>query len=1682
MQKDIKPIQEQPYYQSGNQMIYSTQPLQPIQPDLSSQQASLMQGQMQTQGRPVYSNSAEPQPLHASATGRMPQYHGGTSYITSTYTQGPTTEVTSRFPTHSYHMQQPGQFMPNGNMQFQSYGNIKYAPRGSQFPPQPVYIVQPGNYASNVVLAQQMQSNPSHQIQNSQQQHMYPQMANVHSSPSAISMMPPPPAEQAAQPKKRPAIKLTDPNTGKDLTNEILAKKKEKAVVPPPAPNPDENIKAKTAALFAAKVAEKIAGSTHQPENPAEVEKDSEAAKTSADLAVVVPSAESTVVIEQDSSLMEGKDTVLVESLDAAAKDVPLVAEKVEETLTAAVEESYVLVKNPEVDVITDEDVIDNDDDVTGKETEKETNNQVVVEEETIVQTPEVALNTESEAAEQLISEPPKVEAAKPDVSETTNTEDRTEKKVEEVIKKVESMELQDQTAKKEEMKTEEKKDIEVKSENVTIKEDSKVVVDVPKEVSKENTEVADKKGSTSYPDDSKKIEKKELSKPKEAVTKEAASRRFEPAFSTKTEESLKSQVPSKPKDAPVKTAEHVVKKPEIKKKDSVETTTNGNDDSAKSSLNNVVKKKKGKSRYKDFDAKENNDMLSAFVDAPAEIAPEVPKATKVVEKPPEETTWEDKDIEKEDIRGEDAEEEVPVPKTVETKILKSEDPALDEKHQYDREFLLKFQFAPICTSKPANLPNIDIVLDEAHAPTKALIPGQRISAANDFMPTFMRQSSGGRNSSSGNRNNRDRKGGSQTGPSKPQKIIHAPQFEKVELKKTENAWVRPSSQTKDMSKEEKSLFEVNRAVTSILNKLTPQKFKPLVNQMIALKIDNSANLESAISLIFEKAISEPGFSVAYANMCRVLTNTFNSVPLSGGEAGQTVSFRKLLLNKCQTEFEKESSDEKQLTADRAKVFEKEEERKVHLAELDYREMQNRRRMLGNIRFIGELYKLKMISEPIMHDCIYKLLKAEKQDSLEDQLECLCKLLTTIGKDLDHQKAKPRMDQYFDQMEKVIEKRKISSRIKFALKDVIELRGCGWVPRRDDANPKTIDQIHREAEQKEKDEESSRQQDKIQRKLDHKGSRGGGRDSPSVRPPAGGGNAEGWNMVANKSRQMPTATVDVGKFKALKKTDASEISLGPGGRAGAWSKGASGGGISRSGSRSNTPTTEIDSRMNRYDVLTDSSVAPSALDNKRSGSRSLPPRKGMPGSHGGSGSQQGSRGGNRGDRDEQSAALRAVRDMTGRSSRSQSPATGRNSRNQSPAPPYDRGDNQQFSRPAAAAAPSITEDKMRKVTKSTIQEYLSCKIEKEAFECIQELQAPSLHGVFVEEAIILVIEKKAVDRTGLGSLLHAMLKKGIIDVPQICTGLTAVVSFAPDFSVDIPYIYKYIGEVLGPMVYDGLLPLNKVKDTLESLIRNSKAGIIMAEALSSAVSIAGKEDSIASLWQNSKLTWDMLIGSDYDVQDFIKDKKMEFTLSTPSSSASPHQPPQNTTGHSYMQSPTLSHASQIQENMLKILNDSQKNENSNENSELITYIEEHVSAENRKTASFIQVLTKTICSSSLIRGNQCECNKELLRRRKNILLKYIDRSKELELQALFALQQLVYELKQPRGLLHTLFNELYEGDIITEDAFFTWEKTKDFPLGKGPALSSVKDFLSWLKKADEESNDEESSPTATNVA
>ena len=76
---------------------------------------------------------------------------------------------------------------------------------------------------------------------------------------------------------------------------------------------------------------------------------------------------------------------------------------------------------------------------------------------------------------------------------------------------------------------------------------------------------------------------------------------------------------------------------------------------------------------------------------------------------------------------------------------------------------------------------------------------------------------------------------------------------------------------------------------------------------------------------------------------------------------------------------------------------ESEDKRKTMQLEYEEKERRARRRSLGNIRFIGELYNLKMLTDRIMHEIIRRLVTQTDEESLE----CLCWLLNTIGKQLD---------------------------------------------------------------------------------------------------------------------------------------------------------------------------------------------------------------------------------------------------------------------------------------------------------------------------------------------------------------------------------------------------------------------------------------------------------------------------------------------------------------------------------------------------------------------------------------------------------------------------------------------------------------------------------------------------------
>lgn len=220
------------------------------------------------------------------------------------------------------------------------------------------------------------------------------------------------------------------------------------------------------------------------------------------------------------------------------------------------------------------------------------------------------------------------------------------------------------------------------------------------------------------------------------------------------------------------------------------------------------------------------------------------------------------------------------------------------------------------------------------------------------------------------------------------------------------------------------------RKVRGILNKLTPEKFHKLSDDLLRVELTSSVILKGVIFLIFEKALDEPKYSPMYAQLCKRLSEEAPNFEPSENPC----TFRVLLLNKCKSEFEK-----------RAETLEHYGSNQI--LEEDERRQLAKRKMLGNIKFIGELGKLEILSDSILHRCIQELLKTRGDDPSED-LECVCQILRTCGRILDSNKGKKLMDQYFIRMSTLADNQELAPRIRFMLKDVIDLRLGNWVPRK----------------------------------------------------------------------------------------------------------------------------------------------------------------------------------------------------------------------------------------------------------------------------------------------------------------------------------------------------------------------------------------------------------------------------------------------------------------------------------------------------------------------------------------------------------------------------------------------------------------------------------------------------------
>ena len=230
----------------------------------------------------------------------------------------------------------------------------------------------------------------------------------------------------------------------------------------------------------------------------------------------------------------------------------------------------------------------------------------------------------------------------------------------------------------------------------------------------------------------------------------------------------------------------------------------------------------------------------------------------------------------------------------------------------------------------------------------------------------------------------------------------------------------------------------VQRKVKSNLNKMTPNNFDKISDQILAIAAQSKdetdgRTLRQVIQLTFHKATDEAHWAEMYARFCKRMLESMSpeikdeSILNKGEIVTGGALFRKYLLTRCQTEFEqgwKVNLPEKP---------EGETEAAAMLSDEYYAAAAAKRRGLGLVRFIGELFKLNMLTERIMHECVKKLVDYDGTPD-EAEVESLTSLLKTIGSNLDStEKGHQLMGIYFARINAMIDTPDLPSRLKFML-------------------------------------------------------------------------------------------------------------------------------------------------------------------------------------------------------------------------------------------------------------------------------------------------------------------------------------------------------------------------------------------------------------------------------------------------------------------------------------------------------------------------------------------------------------------------------------------------------------------------------------------------------------------------
>eukprot|EP01147_Barroeca_monosierra_P010946 gene10946-3018_t len=144
-----------------------------------------------------------------------------------------------------------------------------------------------------------------------------------------------------------------------------------------------------------------------------------------------------------------------------------------------------------------------------------------------------------------------------------------------------------------------------------------------------------------------------------------------------------------------------------------------------------------------------------------------------------------------------------------------------------------------------------------------------------------------------------------------------------------------------------------------------------------------------------------------------------------------------------------------------------------------YLKNRKRQKLVGNAVFVAELFNENMLNHKDLKEYMDFYWKCFQNHPTDDSVLCICKIIEKAGCKLE-KSCKNLLEETFQELQNDNCQKKVASKIKFSIMDLVDLRKTGW--KKIDNAPRSKDQIQAEvqAQQQQKTKGYTQQQRNIQ--------------------------------------------------------------------------------------------------------------------------------------------------------------------------------------------------------------------------------------------------------------------------------------------------------------------------------------------------------------------------------------------------------------------------------------------------------------------------------------------------------------------------------------------------------------------------------------------------------------------------